>query len=429
MQAQRTTPKSTRARATRQPWKKPEPDSARLDALLDAAATEFNARGVAGARLSHIAAQVGFTRAALYYYVDSREDLAYRCYLRACRTTAEDLAAAARAEGSGLTKLLAFLRQTLDAARAPAVVLSEVPYIGGERRREIDAAHAQNMRALQRFIADGIADGSMRACDAAIVSQAIFGMISWVPLAEEYVEGSGKSVRARAADALCDLVQNGVAADPKIGLSCPLEYPDFAFRPGNVFDRRDASAHKVELLLQTASNLFNQHGIDGTSLDDITAALGATKGAFYHHLPEKRALIVRCVLRAYDLFERFADAADAAGTNGLERSLFGLHLNVQAQASDEAPLSPLTGLESLPARVLRDIRERSERVTRRFQKFNHDGIADGSVRQFDVRTLSIAGAGAFGWIPKWRGPAGPTPRVIADEIVALFAHGLRRKKR
>ena len=417
--------------AKRRPaWKKAEADSARLDALLDAAAVEFNARGVSGARLSHIATQVGFTRAALYYYVDTREDLAFRCYARSCRTTAEDLAAARRAGRNGLKRLEAFLRLALDPQRAPAVVLSEVPHLGGERRREIESAHARNMRELRRFIEDGIADRSVRACNPEIVSQAIYGMVSWTPLAEGYVAGSGKSVRAHAAEALCDLVENGVAADAAFRFSCPLDYAAFTFRPGNVFDRRDASAHKVELLVQTASRLFNRRGIDGTSLDDITAELGATKGAFYHHLPEKRALVLRCVQRAYDLYERFADAATHTDGSGLERSLIGLHLNCQAQAAEDAPLSPLTGLEALPARALAGIQERSARIAKRFEQFNRAGIADASVRSFDMRTLSIAGAGAFGWIPKWRdAQSGPAPRAIADEIVSLFAHGLRSKSR
>src|SRR5581483_4958572 len=338
-------------------WKKPEPDSAKLDALLDAAAVELNARGIAGARLAHVAKQVGIGRAALYYYVDSREDLAYRSYLRACRATAQDLATA-RNERNGLARLICFLRLALDPQRAPAVVLSEIAYLGGEQRREIDAAHARNMRGLRRFVEDGIEDRSLRDCDA--------------------------NIRARAAEALCDLVENGTAADPDAPFHCPLDFADFAFRPGNVFDRRDASEHKVELLLMTASRLFNQRGIDGTSLDDITAALGATKGAFYHHLPQKRTLVMRCQQRATDLYERFAEAASKAGATGYERTMIGLHLNVQAQASDHAPLSPLTGLEMLPASALRDIRARSERITKRFEKFNHDGIADRSLRKFDV---------------------------------------------
>lgn len=418
----------TEKRTRRAAWKKPQADSARLDGLLDHAAVEFNARGIAGARLARVAAAAGIGRAALYYYVDSREDLAFRCYQRACRTTAADLAEARSRGGKGLRQLEAFLQLSLDAQRAPSVVLSEVQYLGGEHRSQIETQHERNMRELRRMIAEGIEDGSIRACDAGIVAQGLFGMLCWVPLAGGYVEGSGAETRQRAAQALWDLVENGTSAGA-LPPPCPLDFGTFVFRPGNVFDRRDAAQHKIELLLQTASYLFNRRGIDGTSLDDITAALGATKGAFYHHLPQKRALVVRCAQRAFDFYERFAEAAGAAGGNGLERAMFGLHLNVQAQASAQAPLSPLTGLEALPAAALRSLRKRAAAVEQRFEKFNRAGIADGSLRDFDVRTLSLAGAGCFGWIPKWRDPdSGPAPRAIADEMVALFALGLRSKK-
>jgi AcrR family transcriptional regulator len=35
----------------------------------------------------------------------------------------------------------------------------------------------------------------------------------------------------------------------------------------------------MEQIALTASRLFNRQGIDGTSLDEISEALGATKGA------------------------------------------------------------------------------------------------------------------------------------------------------
>jgi AcrR family transcriptional regulator len=412
--------------AQRKPWKQNAADPARLDALLDAAAVELNARGIAGASLAAIAQQIGVKRAALYYYFDSREDLAYRCYLRACRRTADDLAAA-RAAPDGLARVIAYLRSALDAKRAPAVVLSDIARLAAPYRGEVERAHAANIAALQALIDGGIADGSIRACDTQIVAQALFGMLSWVPLAGEWVAGSGAAVRRQAADAVCDLVSNGVAADAGAPFHCQIDVGQFAFRPVNSFDRKALAEQKVELLLQTASGLFNRRGIDGTSLDDITAALGATKGAFYQYLDDKRDLVVRCVQRAFDLYERFADAAEQGGRNGMERAFIGLHLNVQAQASLLSPLSPLTGLEALPPRALKRIRERSTQVEARFETFGRAGIRDGSLRRYDVRTLALAGTGAFGWIPKWHDPSGArTPRAIADEIVALFARGLRR---
>src|SRR5437868_5052987 len=84
------------------------------DAVLDAAARHLNARGVSNTSLGEIAASLGMTRAALYYYVDDREDLVFQCYRRACEAMARDLDAAGREAGPGLDRLTAFVDRALD---------------------------------------------------------------------------------------------------------------------------------------------------------------------------------------------------------------------------------------------------------------------------------------------------------------------------
>ncbi|WJW76763.1 TetR/AcrR family transcriptional regulator [Thiohalobacter sp. IOR34] len=43
-------------------------------------------------------------------------------------------------------------------------------------------------------------------------------------------------------------------------------------------------------ILEAAFGEIYRHGFQGTRLDDIVAATGLTKGALYHHFPNKRAL-------------------------------------------------------------------------------------------------------------------------------------------
>lgn len=400
----------------------------REDALLDAAATEFNLYGVSGASLPRIARAVGLTRAALYYYFASREDLAYHCYRRACELTAADLAGAERAGRNGLLRVGEFIRHALDPARAPGVVPSEIARLDEAQRERIEAAHGRNVATLTRFVREGIADRSIRECDPEIAAQAVFGMVYWAPLAEEWAAGSGEAVRRRAAQALADLVSDGVAADPSQPFACPLDVARFASRPKNAFDRGEAAAQKVELLTRAASRLFNRRGIDGTSLDQITQELGATKGAFYQYFADKTALVIECHRRQLQLSGQIVEAAAREGRNGLERGFFGLHLLVQAFAGELAPLAPLTGLEALPAKARGLIRRRGQELAQRYEQFNRDGMADGSFRPFDARTLATVGAGVFSWIPKWRKDGDPrSPRFVADESAALFVRGLRRR--
>ena len=69
----------------------------RRDLLLDEAARQFNAKGISQTALLDVAAALGLTRAAVYYYADDRQDLVFQCYRRSCEALARDLAAASKA--------------------------------------------------------------------------------------------------------------------------------------------------------------------------------------------------------------------------------------------------------------------------------------------------------------------------------------------
>jgi AcrR family transcriptional regulator len=183
-------------------------------------------------------------------------------------------------------------------------------------------------------------------------------------------------------------IVNGQAADPDYKFEPRVSVGAFFPRPTAAFDRLGASAAKVEHLLLTASQLFNRRGFDGTSLDDITAELGATKGALYHYLDNKTDLVVRCYRRSLALAERFADAAEATGRDGLERGLIGLYLNAQAHATGLSPLTLMVGSRALPAAVRRDITRRARALQQRFEGFSKQGLQEGVFRDIDFNAIA-----------------------------------------
>lgn len=396
------------------------------EALLSTATRLFNLRGIAATSLADIAAEAGLTRSALYYYVDDRSELVFQCYLRACEQTAEDLAVASEAT-DGMSRLLAFVGRATDPERPTAAVLSEINYLSGAHRELVTATNRRNAAHLQAMVEAGIRDGSVRLCDSLVAAQAIMGMLAWAQLSPHWVRGAGgRAYRERTATAFQDLLMHGVGAGPRNIPACPVDVESFMPGRFNAFDRREAAEMKTAQLVQTASQLFNRDGIEGTSLDDVSAALGATKGVVYHYMQDKAELVIRCYERGFDLFDAFAKAARKHGTNGLERSMIGVHLNAQAQAGDLAPLMPQAGLDSLPAPHREVLTKRAGALRSQFDRFARQGIADGSLRPHDVLIVSQIGAGAFGWLPKWITPDhAAEPRRVADEIVALFTQGLK----
>ena len=67
-------------------------------------------------------------------------------------------------------------------------------------------------------------------------------------------------------------------------------------------------------LLATARRVFSEHGYAVTSMDDLTAQAGLTRGALYHHFGDKRGLLAAVVAQidaeTDQRLQAISDAAD-----------------------------------------------------------------------------------------------------------------------
>lgn len=396
------------------------------DAVLDEAAARLNARGVSLASLSDVAQALGLTRAALYYYVEDRDDLVFQCYRRACEAMARDLDAAAKAPGNGLNRLRAFVELALDEDRPEPAVLSEVASLPSPQRETIEALHHGNIAQLVDLIEAGQRDGSIRSCHSLIIAQAVVGMVSWIPLAPRWTGEADAHFRTKAKAGALALIGEGIATDPARALAYPpLDIAILRPERGNVFDRDQASAMKLEELLRAASRLFNRKGVDATSVDEIAAEVGATKGVVYHYLIDKPDLVVRCYRRGFAMSDRILRAVEMAGGSAVERALAGTALLVEANVRDEfCPLAPLAGVEALPPEAREEIVARVRGLEHGYPDVAREGLADGTVRNVDLTGVALAMAGAFGWLHKWFNPDIATPETVVSEHVRLLASGL-----
>ena len=77
-----------------------------------------------------------------------------------------------------------------------------------------------------------------------------------------------------------------------VWLQCPANcYHDTV--PGNVDSRQE--------ILRTAARLFQQHGYDATSMNDVAAALKLSKGGLYHHFQSKDEILFNLMNHAMDI--------------------------------------------------------------------------------------------------------------------------------
>jgi TetR/AcrR family transcriptional repressor of nem operon len=61
---------------------------------------------------------------------------------------------------------------------------------------------------------------------------------------------------------------------------------------------KEKAAESRERILEAASRLFRERGIDAAGVDDVTRAAGLTHGGFYGHFDSKEALAAEAVERA-----------------------------------------------------------------------------------------------------------------------------------
>lgn len=396
------------------------------EALLDAAAEEINLRGAAAVSLNALAERLSLSRNALYYYVTDRSDLVFRAYLRTCETTADDLAIAFEEGRDPVERLHLYIERVLCSRRPSLAILTDIDFLTDSQRETIADLSRRNTEALQTLLNAGTSEGRFRAVDHAIVAQCLVGMLNWAQLSAAWLGYHDTAkVRARSAAAIIDILFNGLAARPPSDFVCPVELSTLTARSFNAFDRAEATQEKATQVAIAAARLFNRKGLDGASLDEIGASLGATKGAVYHYFDDKTDLVLRCYGMAFDLYERILDTASDLSMSGLERSLTVMHLNSEAQSGEEPPLILQAGLFSLPAEQRARFVGRAQRLWEMSDGLLRDGISDGSCRDCDHRMVAEITAGAFMWIPKWIETYGDRDaKAIAAAMTELFAQGI-----
>jgi TetR/AcrR family transcriptional repressor of nem operon len=99
---------------------------------------------------------------------------------------------------------------------------------------------------------------------------------------------------------------------------------------------RDAAATRTRIL-DAAQDLVLERGFAGTSVDEVIARAGTTKGGFFHHFASKRelarALVERYVAADLELLDDLFTRAERLSRDPLQQLL--LFVALQEEAADE----------------------------------------------------------------------------------------------
>lgn len=402
------------------------PTRSRQEELLDEAARQLNAHGVSLTSLTDIADRLEVSRAALYYYVDDREDLVFKVYRRSLEILARHLGEAARSGRQALEVVDAFIASTLSPKEPELASLSEIGLLRGPEGETVSALYEGVVARLASVLEAGAKAGEVRPCDFDVAARCIISMIHWIPLAARWNVAGNVDPERRIAF-LCDFVRLGLATDrtevtppPQIDVS-PLVATAIA-----ALDQDTLRNAKREAILLTASRLFNVKGIETTSLDEIAAAMGTNKRALYRYVGDKQAIVTACYERAFRIAFFVSDLIDSLGLSAAGQLDAQQRGNALVQQNrDISPLRQDSGLGALSpdarAAVIGLARRFTELGRRRFRKAQQEG----EVRQLAVEDFLFIAASPSAWLAKPLAPASPARQAqIANEIADFVRLGL-----
>jgi AcrR family transcriptional regulator len=381
------------------PFNRTAQHDAKRAAILSQAAKLFNYKGSRATTLRDIAESLGLTKTSLYYYVKTKEELIYQCYMATLDHQHRTLDQIEEKHEAPLDRAFAFFQAHFDdwlaaqQGQAPHnAVLLEIAGLKDPHREEVEARYIALFKRLRGYLREGIESGALRRCDPTSTVVAILGSLDWTfswlhSFAPEDIEDVAKKG--------LDLLARGLYAGPGTYRPSDQQLSVEESKSMQGFNRAEQNRLKQEAFFKTGTWFFNKKGFNGTSLDEIAEHLNVSKGAFYYHIKNKEDLLVSCYDRSLDIVERLHQDADGHAETGLDKAAMVCRETFHVQNSEEGPLIRYNSITAIPMDRRLKILERTDASNARFGEFLKEGVKDGSVRPINIRVAQELIAGAL----------------------------------
>ena len=183
-------------------------------AILRTAAQLFTENGYENTSLDMIAERLGMHKATLYHYVRSKDSILYQCLVLSFADLEEVIASMADRSVPPLERLRHFVRslalaQNNDFGRC--LVLVDAKALDTSAHNEIRQFQQKLDTTVRALLTEGMADGSVKPCDASMVSAMLFGSLNWVP---RWYSPRGRMTIPEIADTFMNMLAQGIAVAP-----------------------------------------------------------------------------------------------------------------------------------------------------------------------------------------------------------------------
>jgi AcrR family transcriptional regulator len=179
-------------------------------------------------------------------------------------------------------------------------------------------------------------------------------------------------------------------------------------------------------ILSAAAKIFNERGYHNTAMADVAEAIGVSKPFLYYYLKDKEDILYECSRIATEQMHAMLADVRKAEVTGWQRIEMAFRGYAEIMTTDFGVcLIRNSAPGSLPSKSREKLWAGRRRLNKEIEVFIAQGIADGSIRTCDPKTLSFALFGAFNWMTIWyRANGRLRPATIADNFLDIMARGV-----
>lgn len=352
----------------------------RKEEILNAAGALFNRHGLRDTTLAIVAADIGLNLKSLRYYFQRKEELVTAAFMRAI-----DLHKALFDDALEIKEFAPRIRRFVGnyfelQARVRRKEIPQFVHFGDIRALaephidQVGAAYVELFRKTRRLFRNvevSWVPDQQSANAHMLISQLLWSVI--------WLDGFAPQDFPRVADRLTDVLLHGLAAG-QVSLPASSDALPTPFRPLDPLSQ--------DSFLMAATQLINEMGYRGASVDRISAKLNVSKGAFYHYNETRDDLVVACFERTFEIIRQAQDLALAEQTNGLSHVAAAAASLVSRQMRPEGELLRTSALTAVGPELRQELQRSMSASTLRFSDMLNDGLMDGSVRICDMRIAS-----------------------------------------
>jgi AcrR family transcriptional regulator len=374
--------------------------ASKRDAFIDVASDIMCEKGIVGMTLAEVCGQLAMTTPSILHYFRRKEDLATACLLSAITRIDFIVVESLKAERPedkikdfvlGYFKLFKSVKTK---SQPPLAPLSEVKTLLAQDVGSIRAAYGNMVMRLRTIFSDP-AFGFLDSNGRTLRTMYLFFIVSWTGA---WIGKYDPNDYEHLGQRLCDILLNGLAAHRDewspatlAGLAKPC--PPSAARP-----------LAKDTFLFAATQLINEEGYRGASVDKIAARLNVTKGAIYHQKKAKDDLVVECFDRTFHIVERAQRLGMESPGTGWMQLLATSYALVAFQLSNDGPLLSNSALTAAPENIRDRLSNTWTQTCDRYAIMVSNGIVDGSIRTVDAAVAAQflhIGLNSAGDLPDW----------------------------